>query len=142
MLGPNQALWVYELENGGRKQGAGCLQDGDMFCCLGVACEVLESPETPVVREIDDDITGDTLIDQRPVMAKLGIRDDCGIPDKTNPRCDDLVRFVRQMTIHPDLVKSWKDCTLTTLNDDKGLAFFQIASVLRRFPELYFTEPR
>lgn len=36
--------WVKALRSGKYKQGQNYLQEGDMFCCLGVACEVFKVP--------------------------------------------------------------------------------------------------
>ena len=42
----NRRLWIDALRSGEYKQGKGALQNGDRFCCLGVACAVLGIPKT------------------------------------------------------------------------------------------------
>ena len=37
-----KAKWVAALRSGKYKQGRGALRKGDTFCCLGVACDLID----------------------------------------------------------------------------------------------------
>lgn len=37
-----KALWIEALRSGKYKQGRGALRRGDTFCCLGVACDLID----------------------------------------------------------------------------------------------------
>jgi len=39
-MNKNAEAWVKALRSGKYKQGRGALRTGDMYCCLGVACEL------------------------------------------------------------------------------------------------------
>ena len=37
-----KALWIEALRSGKYEQGRGALRMGDKFCCLGVACDLID----------------------------------------------------------------------------------------------------
>jgi hypothetical protein len=43
-----KARWLEALRSGKYQQGSCYLRDGDKYCCLGVLCEVLGVPSTPI----------------------------------------------------------------------------------------------
>jgi hypothetical protein len=87
----------------------------------------------------EHEIYGEDLDAQRPVFAAIGLRCVAGSPDGTDPKADELVAYCRSLC---DDIHSPNDCTLTRLNDDHGFTFEQIATVLEKFPTLYFKEAR
>jgi hypothetical protein len=65
--------WLKALRSGEFKQGAGNLQTGDAYCCLGVACVVAERHGLKVLRD-DNGISGQYLGSQAEVMRAIGLR--------------------------------------------------------------------
>jgi hypothetical protein len=69
-------MWLKALESGEFKQTTGWLQDGDSYCCLGVACRV---------SGIKHRIRGCTLDAHPGVQTWLGLRDCFGSPTVGQP---------------------------------------------------------
>lgn len=44
MYQPFKEAWIKALRSGKYKQGKGALREGNLFCCLGVACEIAQLP--------------------------------------------------------------------------------------------------
>ena len=115
-LGPKQTAWIERLEKNDLPQGREQLRTkkGE-FCCLGVACVVLDEP------------IGDVGAYYLPESAveDLGMHDDCGTP------------------IDPEFGLSVKDIpNCAVMNDKYRLTFPQIARVLREYSEYYFKHPK
>lgn len=43
MTKEQKAKWIEALRSGDYKQGQGALREDDRFCCLGLACEILNN---------------------------------------------------------------------------------------------------
>lgn len=67
-----QQAWVDALRSGQYKQTTMTLQDGDAFCCLGVACKVAEQHGIAADYDADGELDGDNLIAQ-PAKDWLGL---------------------------------------------------------------------
>lgn len=130
-------LWVEALRSGEYEQGRGRLtqwnQDGDeMFCCLGVLCDIaikngVEVPVTDWCYEdsdwasgIPEDIAGSYIYADEveflpePVMEWAGLADAQGT-------------YIRIESGETQTLK------LTTLNDEIGLSFADIADEIEKF---------
>ncbi len=123
-LGPLQKKWIEALRSGKYQQGKGMLNRGDQYCCLGVACEVLGLPKGPIdyinkMLYIDDEAPNEvhTVFMPGNSWKKLGLFNYNGAPSNSY------------------------DDSLVGLND-KGLTFEQIADILEKKPEVYFSEPK
>ena len=120
-IGPNQERWLTALETTELPQGTDRLCSADGYCCLGIACVVFGDPNPD----------GSDLEDHPHVVEALALKNNLGsVTWLTN---DQRNRLKQRKIDIPGL---------TALNDHSDLTFPQIASVVREFPELYFTEPR
>jgi len=141
-LGPNQELWITDLESGGAEQGTGCLEIWDtkddktpQFCCLGRLCKVLDVPVKIWEKGFDKGrLNGTSLASQSSVFKASKLKSVSGEPSGDTR---ELVKFVAGIVGDPTGVRD-ADCVLTSLNDELKFTFPQIASVLRKFPDLYF----
>lgn len=78
-LNEMQKAWVKGLRSGEYKQGKDWLQKGDEYCCLGVACRVLNDEfKVPVETDHNGNIEYAELGPQPHVMESLGLRGQCG----------------------------------------------------------------
>ena len=117
-------LWAEALESGEYEQTIGQLQDGNGFCCLGVACEVAEAQGVRVIRDWKtDDLFGPDLQEQRDVKAWLGLSNDGGYFD-ASPK--------------PDKQTTWT--SLARLNDEGKTTFENLAAIIRAEPRGLFNE--
>jgi len=121
MLGPRQKQLVDTLRSGKFIQGTRFLQsviDNDSaYCCLGVACKVAEENNVPVVYNSNAELYGKTLFNQPSVKSWFGFMGNNG-------------------TIPVNVGR-----TLTSLNDDVGLNFCEIADFIEENADNIFTEP-
>lgn len=137
-LGPNQRTWVRALRSGKYDQVTGTLQCvGDRFCCLGVACKVAEKKGVTIVKNFETGfLRGDTLQDQFHTQVFLRLRSIEGEAHGSPSRIAEYLAYVSKVSgfdyVNPG-------ACLVDLNDDYGLDFKQIAGVLVRFPDLFFT---
>lgn len=102
-----KARWVAALRSGDYKQGTGDLRKGNSFCCLGVLCQIF-SVETGTKWHSDGvvfNMLGEDVILPREVSEWAGI----------------------QRSYNPELSNGE---TLTTINDDMGWSFEQIANAI------------
>lgn len=116
-LGPNQTRWVEALESGYYAQGKCALNDNGRFCCLGVACEIFKTDETP----IETSASGITLYDGQGGNAPDYVMDKLGLYDRRG-----------KLQGKPE--------TLARINDS-GASFISIAEIIRKNPEQVFKEP-
>lgn len=126
----NRIKWVEGLESGKYKQGQNQLRDGDHYCCLGVACDVLGIPAARATPEYDSQIftyEGQTEFLPRSAKVKLGFgsvgREGISLP-------------------HPVDTEFGITCnTLTELNDIGEMSFEEIAQIIRKqFINPYMSE--
>lgn len=110
--------WVQALRSGDYTQGRGFLRQGDLFCCLGVLCDLMgvewEEVDAPTYRAVWTD--PDTGVTQRGVetlptilAAKLGV--------------ESVVRVA---------LEDGEVTSLTALNDG-GSSFAEIADVIEEW---------
>jgi hypothetical protein len=110
-----QLEWIEALESGKYKQCSDKLYDPETngFCCLGVACAINGVPITSNYYQRHGGAASlSNTTKTRAVMDKLHLRGELGDSDD--------------------------DC-LASLNDN-GKSFEDIAQVLRKMPEQYFSE--
>lgn len=105
----NRLLWAKALRSGKYKQGKGCLEKDNKFCCLGVACKLFHT-KTKVY--IDGNIEYDYSLLHLSIYTAnlLGIT---VIGTLKNPIGDDCFH-------------------LESLNDDKHYTFSQIADLIEQ----------
>jgi len=121
ILSEEQEKWLAALESGKYAQTKHYLHDDAGYCCLGVACEVL-GYEWVEGNEKWFRIKGLNSYEVLPdeICKRLGLRDASGSAIKPHDE-------------------------LTTLNDERGKTFKEIAAMIRANPEAYFvssnTEP-
>jgi len=109
-LGKLQKAWIKALKSGKYEQTTGCLKDEEGYCCLGV-CEMLEGKLTKKGYINGTTNTGRLSIS---TLKKYGFRDREG--------------------------KIGENEWLTSLNDDKGWTFKEIAEFIEKNPEAVFTK--
>lgn len=114
MLNENQRKWVDALRSGEFKQTTGSLQDGDAYCCLGVACVVAEREGLPIKRrELSQEIIGGDMSCQPASISEwLGIREENG-------------QHEHDETFSSD--------TLVDLNDQEEMTFPEIADHIEKY---------
>ncbi len=125
-FGPIQTKWLEALESGNYKQGRGCLNGPNGFCCLGVLCEVMGLEHEPIAG-VDGPMAhykyeGSHSGGYVPLAAvpATGLNGSAG--------------SFKQAVLHGGL--AW-DC-LTSLNDTVGLSFPEIAAYIRHDPHNVF----
>jgi hypothetical protein len=116
MLTENQKLWVKELREGGHKQAKGSLQNSEGYCCLGVACLAYEKATGKKVYRggLNNFLTGGGLDNYCEVIEWLSLRSPLGCS------LDDNIP------------------ALSTLNDNHGKSFAEIADLIETKPENIF----
>ena len=120
-LGPLQKKLVESLESGKYKQGPGLLlsknkQGKDIYCCLGVAAEILNLPKLYIEKELSLTDNGE--------WEKLALRNGFGkLKYKAYNKQED--------EYYDDLV---------TMNDSGFWSFKEIAKYIRENPENVFTK--
>lgn len=122
-LTPIQKDWLAALRSGEYKQCSDMLQNGDSFCCLGVACVIAEKHGVLVEYGVVGDdrfVLGESLEVQDYVRNALNLRDPLGTPEGGGKACS---------------------LTLTVLNDT-GASFEEIADIIENHPESYFYDPK
>ena len=133
----DQLAWIDALESGEYKQGRGALKrrnqhledDPIFYCCLGVACEVLE-PEA-YTKHPDVPIT----LNGPKAAFRHGRNNHSVLPD----------HLTKRLKLHSATGTAQTDEhghslgyeSLTTMNDS-GKSFEHIAKCLRTRPEIYF----
>lgn len=118
MLTENQEKWLNALESGAFRQATSALQDGDCFCCLGVACIVAEGQGVPVQRK-NGVLFGNDLNDQPHVFNWLGLR---GMNGSSSEYTDEISDSLAGM-------------------NDHGKTFGELAALIRKYPEYFFKGP-
>lgn len=120
-INKNAQYWIQTLHDNEVGQCKGTLEDEHGFCCLGVGalCYQLKTGE-----ELPEDDNGNYEYaslegEFESVLSWLGLQDYCGRPSG-------------------ELGLSGGLEALSTLNDDDGYSFEQIAQVLLKHPEAYF----
>lgn len=117
-LGPIQRKWIEALRSGKYKQGRALLCGAEGYCCLGIACEVLESPRTVVGRVTS--FRGHDAFPHRTDAERLKLRSTSGL-------------IVGGPMLRG---KDW----LAGANDE-GATFSEIADFIEANPAAVFTEP-
>lgn len=97
--------WIAALDSGEYKQGKYTLQHGDEYCCIGVACNILIPRDKMVFSELCEKWIGGSLA-----------RDQPGAPE-----------WLRDINID---FQNKTGFGLTDLNDNMGLTFSEIATLL------------
>lgn len=130
--GPYQEAWLETMEANLHKQTQGQLwrkEQGEYaFCCLGLACEVLRENG----------------------LRNVTTSGPCALPSYVDTRRMGFVVDSRGWTdinaehpLSPALTAEVIDTPyLFNLNDIEGWTFPQIAWLVRRLPDLYFTGPK
>ena len=126
MLNQNAKKWLEALRSGKYEQGKYVLcstEDGDRFCCLGVACDVYKQthPEFKVYTNDEGNRKFGESDEVLPSVVKewLGLDTDTGAYKET----DGDTR------------------ALTTDNDERDLDFEAIARIIESEPDGLFTKP-
>lgn len=118
-LTPIQEQWLQALESGNYKQGKRKLRSiGDEYCCLGVACDLLQSP----VFEGKDCYVYCGSMGEMTEYKKLGLRDKVG----------SFVKCFKMPT--------GRHCFSLAGCNDFGMSFVEIAAYIRANPENVFVE--
>lgn len=129
-IGPNQEKWLQALESGDRKQATGFLHmvDGG-YCCLGVACELFQSPVTQVRESLGTSRRSFTYNAEWAVAPEY-VRDALGLYGCAGTPSDEALAE-----------SGYELRSLVDMNDD-GVPFDKIAAHIRANPRAYFSEPR
>jgi len=126
MLTELQEKWLQALESGEYEQCRERLFDSVGYCCLGVAVKVMG---------YEFECNGEFLGEKQCLTnyLEIGLHDNEGFPDRTYASSirDFIASEFKLKVGQPGL-------PLTALNDN-GLTFKQIAQVIRKFPQAYFT---
>ena len=82
-MNKNAKAWVKALRSGKYKQGRGALRTGDMYCCLGVACE-LAGAKTEKPNDLTVPYGYDGIFFTLPVSVQewLGVKTGTGVYGK------------------------------------------------------------
>lgn len=114
--------WLKALRSGKYKQGRGALKQGDLFCCLGVACDIsgLDKWQTGITTSLETylDKVGSLPVEN---MRRLELSNTAGVFDIKNINTKD-----KQIQ---HLMDSSSACALAHLNDE-GVSFNQIADFI------------
>ena len=129
-LGPLQQEWVNALRSGKYKQGKDRLRKNDSYCCLGVACEIFKE-KFGITVEIPDSLDSGYYYNEMITYLPNILVQRLHFYSSTGRNC------FHENSMH-DLckVKNLSD----TLNDQCGLTFEQIATIIELYPECFFKE--
>lgn len=117
-----QEKWLKALESGEYAQSKGALCNGNGFCCLGVACEILG-----IAAVLDNaqrtlwNYAGHTGTAPLKVVKAMALRNPSGIAKHS-------IHFSKKVTA--DYLAS---------ANDSGATFKQIARAIRKNPSAFFT---
>ena len=114
-----QKLWLEALRSGKYEQGTGCLNKNSKYCCLGVACDLFKDNLTVGIHE-----DGYTLYDGEVTMAPPTITSMLDLVDGSG----NIFPFSDSEALLP----------LTSLNDDIGRNFTEIADIIEKYAKYYF----
>lgn len=76
-LGPRQQKLVDALKSGKYAKTCGVLQDGDSFCCLGVASKIAQEDNITVIVDGDGNLCGNMLVPE--VRDYFGFHNTSGV---------------------------------------------------------------
>lgn len=136
----NIKLWLAALRSGEYKQATGVLNNGNGFCCLGVACDVY-------AKQTGKGKWGnDVRLEELPTIEFVYGKDSYGhiLTDVENIENPDLKNFFgipltdnNGFDIPPFILNDGKFATKTTpvteLNDSYELTFEQIADLVEKY---------
>jgi hypothetical protein len=115
--------WVQALRSGKYQQATGVLYDGNGYCCLGVACDVLG---IKFLQDGDGDFYADILCEYGALcILPPQVRDMLGLRTRSGGSNVELTGSGRTM--------------LTELNDD-GVTFPEIADIIEKYESNLFPE--
>lgn len=123
-MGPVQKQWLAALRSGKYLQGGAFLLRNDRYCCLGVACEMLELKRMDGIY-----FYGDTFSARS--MPGYSYRD-LGLHSREG-------RFKYKDSTNAVILNHG---TLTDLNDFSGLDFSEIADLIEQNEHLVFAEEK
>lgn len=131
-LNPNAEKWVQRLEKNDLPQTRGAGHDEKGYCCLMVACVVYEEETGNVLpRNIWGFYTWGTL---GAPASRLSAN-----KEEVTASFEDVKEWLGLRTAVGDYTaRPGRDCSLIVLNDEEGLSFLQIASVIRSKPDGLF----
>ncbi len=120
-LGPMQTKWVEALESGEYRQGQQYLrqkhEEGDLFCCLGVACSLF--PEISKPEDYEEVEEGGPVFysNEKSLLPERMVK---------------LLGFLGKLGQHKH-----NDTSLSMMNDN-GITFKEIAEEIRKNPSNWF----
>jgi hypothetical protein len=111
-MNANARKWIAALRSGEFKQGSNCLRNGDLFCCLGAACELYRLHAGGPEWDGGLYMEWSTVLPET-VQAWLGLRSNTGIYSRSNK---------------------------LALDNDSGKTFAEIADIIESEPPGLFIE--
>lgn len=118
--------WVPALLSGDYKQGQGTLEWNNEYCCLGVACSLLEKKGILIRDEIEVEVEG-----QKPIIYRSAKSPDGDFDSSFLPR---VAAHYIGIGISGELTIEGQSYSLSELNDE-GKTFGQIAQIIKEATE-------
>jgi hypothetical protein len=119
----NILRWVEALESGEYQQGVGYLhnRDNNLFCCLGVACDLAYKDGAVTKHEVNEDDSW--------ASPKWAVR--YGSPKLSSVLPYEVVEWLGIASAIPSVEYDGGRTELTVLNDGHGCSFAEIAQFIR-----------
>ena len=119
----NMRRWVEALESGEYEQGVGYLHDrhDNMFCCLGVACDLAYKDGVVARDQYDNDEPGRS--------SEWIVR--YGKAEVSTVLPDEVVDWLGLADQNPEVAVDGNRFELTHLNDALEMSFMEIAQLIR-----------
>ena len=125
--------WVAALRSGEYKQGIGCLQSEDGFCCLGVACDVF-AKETGVGKWVK-------CPDGAFVFKITRKSEDIRLPDEVAAWLN-MKTHIGALSMNVcESLDGCECCSLADLNDH-GKSFAEIADAIEKYKDDLFVSEK
>lgn len=121
-----QEKWLQALESGEWKQTRGLLYDGKGYCCLGVACRLVDENHPALALDVDGDSEG---------WTEVGASNQQTAPPNVQ---SGLFLAIPNGSFHGLSPELRREVTLTDANDS-GVSFTEIAAYIREYPWAVFT---
>lgn len=116
-MNDNAKAWVAALRSGKYEQGRGYLKVGNLFCCLGVACDIAVKNGVDI-EVTDTSYDGETKVMPEVVTAWLGLRNEEGYYETRN---DYNLLVGKRLTIDNDDGKTFEEIADIIESEPKGL---------------------
>lgn len=133
LIRANRLRWIEALESGKYQQTVRRLRDNRGFCCLGVACDVLDSNGWTRMESVGAGVYFGNELTKLPtnIRLALGLKDQDPYLFGTAVKGGTYYYDAQSHTAREAIVGERVSASASWWNDEQGLSFAEIAAMLR-----------